>query len=213
MAENSSTSAIVRTLAEPELLKAVRELANLQDDAEAFERFCKRWPELAYVSDDVPEFHPIEVEETGVPTKFWLLYERRGYLQDLWEGDATALRRFLLPTDPPEELREKYVDVEWGHGAQILLDWRRGEIVYAPKTPFQWAIYALFRNSALAKVCANPDCPARYFVAKKLTQRYCSDKCAEVFQKEWKRKWWAEHGDAWRRGRRKTRRKSGGKRG
>jgi hypothetical protein len=208
---NSSNSVTARTLAESDLLRALRELANLQDNAEAFERFCKRWPELAYVSDDAPELHPIE--ETGLPTKFWLLYERRAYLQDLWEGDAMPLRRFLLPDEPPEELREKYVDFVWGHGAQILLDWRRGEIVYAPKTPFQWAIYTLFRKSALARVCANPDCPARYFIATKGTQRYCSDKCAEVFQKAWKRKWWAEHGDAWRRGRKKTKRNSGGKRG
>jgi len=210
MAVNSSNQTTTRTLAEPQLLEALTELANLRDEPEAFERFCKRWPELAYVSDKAPEPHPIE--ETNLPIKFWLLYERRARLQELWEGDPWALRDFLLPSDPPEELRDEYADVLWEHGAQILLDWRRGEIIYAPKTPFQWAIYTLFRTSALAKVCANPDCPARYFVATKVTQRYCTEKCAEVFQKEWKRRWWAEHGEKWRHSRKKSKRKPRGKR-
>lgn len=207
---NSSTLNAARTLAEADLIKALVELVNLRDDTADFERFCTRWPELAYLSDDAPESHPIE--GTGLPTKFWLLYERRAYLRDLWKGDPWALRRFLLPNEQPEELRQEGIEVVWDHGAQILLDWERGAIVYAPETPFQWAIYTLFRQSALAKVCANPDCPARYFIARKATQRYCSDKCAEVFQKEWKRKWWAEHGSQWRRSRKKAKRKSLGKR-
>jgi hypothetical protein len=218
MAMNSSKSSTARTLAERDLLEALGELANLRDEREAFERFCKRWPELAYVSDNAPELHPIE--ETELPTKFWLIYERRGYLRDIWEGDPRPLRGFLLPTDPPEELRDRgiyfdrnstdmHVGILWE--TQIELDWRRSEIIYEPRTEFQRAIYTLFRKSALAKVCGNPDCPARYFVARKTTQRYCSAKCAEVFQRASKRKWWAERGDAWRRDRTKPSRKRRGK--
>jgi hypothetical protein len=216
---NSSNAGYVEALANDELMRALTELANLRDDPEAFERFQARWPTLAHVSDDADELHPIH--ETSLPLKFWLIYERREKLRDIWEGKPDYLKEFLLPHDPPEELRvtgfyidksstKRQVGVIWD--APIDLDWRRGQIIYEPRTEFQRAIYALFRRSALAKVCANPDCLARYFVARKATQRYCSEKCAEVFQKVYKRKWWTEHGDEWRRGRKKTRRKSGGKR-
>jgi len=212
---NSSNLQTARTLAEPDLLKALGELANLRDDPTAFEWYCKRWPELAYLCDeDDPDLHPIE--ELALPTKFYEMFDRRERLRAIWEGDSEPLKDFLLPPDPPAELRDKglylnrysiemQIGLVWD--TQINLDWRRSELIYEPRTPFQSAIYCLFRKSALAKVCANPDCPARYFVAKKATQRYCSDKCAEVFQRAWKRRWWAEHGDKWRRSRKRSRRK------
>jgi hypothetical protein len=144
-----------------------------------------------------------------------LIYEQREKLRGIWEGDEeNALREFLLPPDPPPLNLSEELQVGFIWDSPIVFDWRRGQIVYQPRTEFQRAVYTLFRRSALARVCGNPDCPARYFVAKKATQRYCSEKCAEVFQKEWKRKWWAERGNEWRRGRKqkKTRRKSAGKR-
>lgn len=212
---NSSKRADRRTLAESDLLQALTELANLRDEERDFERFCTRWPELAHVSADADDLHPIH--ETLLPPKLWLIFERREKVRALWEGDSTPLKELLLPVDPPEELREEGIyidrykeDVQIGilWEAPIELDWRQGKIVYNPRTEFQSAIYALFRQSQLAKVCGNPDCPARFFIARKVIQRYCSDKCAEVFQQEWKRKWWAEHGDEWRRSRRSPKRKS-----
>jgi hypothetical protein len=218
MAKNSSNLVASRTLAEAGLIKALVELMNLRDDAADFERFCTRCPGLAYVSDELPDSHPIV--HTTLPTKFWLIWERREKLRALWEGELQYLREFLLPADPPEELRVTgtYIDrssaamqvgLEWD--APIDLDWAQGSVVYVPRTEFQRAVYALLRKSSLAKMCGNPDCPAPYFVAKKVSQRYCCDKCSEVFQKVWKRKWWAEHGDAWRLGRMQAKRKPAGK--
>jgi len=82
-------------------------------------------------------------------------------------------------------------------------NWRRGRFEYKPFTDFQQGLYLLVSNSRLAKVCANPDCPAPYFIAKKATQQYCSDGCAQQFQREWKRNWWAERGKAWRTNRKR----------
>jgi hypothetical protein len=218
MLDNSSTSTTARTLAESDLLRALRELANLRDDAEAFERFCKRWPELAYLPEEDPPMGPDQL-----PPKFWIMCERRDDLQRIWLGDSSLLRSLLLPVDPPEELQDTGVYMDrntpdgWMLGgrtweAPIKLDWQRGQFIYEPRTEFQRALYCLFLQSTRAKRCANSDCPAPYFMAQKTTQRYCTDKCAEVFQKEWKRKWWTEHGDAWRRARRKTKRRVKGKR-
>jgi hypothetical protein len=49
------------------------------------------------------------------------------------------------------------------------------------------------------RACKRPDCTHPYFVAGHLKQTFCSDGCAEWGQKQWKLKWWAEHGDEWRK--------------
>ena len=91
MADNSSNTPTARTLADSELLKALRELANLRLDAEAFERFCKRWPELSYLPDEDPPTGPEEL-----PPKFWIMCERREDLRGIWVGDSSLLRALLL---------------------------------------------------------------------------------------------------------------------
>jgi hypothetical protein len=212
---NSSNSGTAKTLAEHELIRGLVELANLRDDPAAFERFHKQWHILADVYEETEGTH--HIHETEIPSRFWLIFDRREGLRDIWkheQGPADSLKDFLVPEDPPEELRAKgYVgarDNESGQlwGSPFTLDWERSLIVYQPKTEFQRAVYALFRKSELAKVCRNPNCPAPFYVARKTTQRYCSDKCAEVFQQEWKRKWWAEHGEEWRTRRKKMARKT-----
>lgn len=61
--------------------------------------------------------------------------------------------------------------------------------------------------------CANPECPAPYFLAMRRSQKYCSETCALPAQREFKRAWWAEHGEQWRKKRetrpKKTQRKRG----
>jgi hypothetical protein len=226
---NSSTIKPGETLAplEPErALRAISELANLRDEPADFERFVVRWPGFVYVSEDMPGVH-IELQQARklLPGKFHRLLKLRQDIRDSWNGRSEVLTELLLPSVPPEELppqeAEKYLDRDeetgrvigtlWSPSEQIVADWRRGRFDYHPQTEFQRALYLLFSRSTLAKVCANPDCPARYFVAQKVTQRYCSDACSKVFQRHWKRKWWAEHGDKWRHSRKKSRRKTGGK--
>lgn len=61
--------------------------------------------------------------------------------------------------------------------------------------------------------CPDPDCPAPYFIAQRRSQRYCSEACAQPAQRELKRRWWREHGGAWRRARRKRRTSGSARRG
>jgi hypothetical protein len=44
-----------------------------------------------------------------------------------------------------------------------------------------------------ARFCEGPDCKARYFIAVKRWQKYCSLECAGPAGREAKRKWWHEH--------------------
>jgi hypothetical protein len=59
------------------------------------------------------------------------------------------------------------------------------------------------------RVCANPDCGAPYFLAKRKDQRICAnDKCTAWAQREWALDWWKEKGYKRRRQRETKRQKS-----
>jgi hypothetical protein len=79
-----------------------------------------------------------------------------------------------------------------------------------PPTPFEQCVLHLRKCVDRARYCTNPSCPAPYFFARRRGQRYCSDACAVPGQREFKRRWWDEHGDKWRSKRKKARRKRRG---
>lgn len=54
------------------------------------------------------------------------------------------------------------------------------------------------------RVCPNSECPASYFLAKRRSQKYCSEVCAVPVQREFKRRWWAKSGEEWRSKRKKS---------
>jgi hypothetical protein len=74
--------------------------------------------------------------------------------------------------------------------------------------PCESAFDYLLAHHNRALYCQNPVCPAPFFFAKRHTQRYCCEKCAQGGQKESKRRWWADHGSDWR----KRNKKANGKR-
>jgi hypothetical protein len=57
--------------------------------------------------------------------------------------------------------------------------------------------------------CKRPHCETPYFIASNPKQLFCDEKCAEWGQQQHKQKWWAEHGEQWRK-RRKTKETKGG---
>jgi hypothetical protein len=62
--------------------------------------------------------------------------------------------------------------------------------------------------------CGNPGCRHPFFIAQRLTGKFCSKACAAPAKQESKNRWWAEHGNAWqrkRRARKSQRKRKGGK--
>jgi len=49
------------------------------------------------------------------------------------------------------------------------------------------------------RVCKRPECHTPYFIARDLRQLYCGTDCQNWAVAETKRKWWREHGEAWRK--------------
>jgi hypothetical protein len=259
----------------PKVLDGLVELANLRDDAAAFERFAKRWPQYLVetpwdlIEMENPAFvkklrHSFDTQQqplTGTenpstyeelrarmdeiigvkspdpsqldlqfgvsekaPTHFSVatvmdVYRRREALRMIWRGDVRQLAMFLFPpesfqADPSYVAEGSFIG--FSHlEFPIVFDWQRGRFGYLPKTQFQSALYELFKKGPLAKICANRDCPVPYFIADRVSQRYCSDACAAVFQREWKLRWHADHGKEWRekRAAELRRKKSRGKKG
>lgn len=203
------------------LLIVVSEFANMGDSPECWRAFCKRWPTLfpqALYTESEAEIqlnvkraaHPVtgnwppEVFEldrnraTGIDVRLfrptadrkWVDYKDpeilrlRNLLRDAWRGGPTANQSIEELLSFSSQLRS------------VSCDWRRASIVFSPLNEMQAACYALLLNANRARFCANPDCPAPYFVAKRATQRYCSPDCLKPFQKQWKLDWWNRQGKA-----------------
>jgi len=64
--------------------------------------------------------------------------------------------------------------------------------------PFVLVLLRALHIADRLRVCPNQQCPAPYFIAKRRSQKYCSEACALPAQREFKRAWWAEHGAQWR---------------
>jgi hypothetical protein len=79
---------------------------------------------------------------------------------------------------------------------------------------FEWALLFCMRSADRLRVCQNNECRAPYFIAQRRSQKYCSEQCAQPSQREFKRKWWADHGKAQRqKDKTEARRKPSRKRG
>jgi hypothetical protein len=212
---NSSTGTAHENLAPklrvPKLILGLKDLANTQDNGASFEWFARRWPVFSVLNEDPADAfgatagrinyagfsygEPWTRMPPNLPKKFFLMWQMREALREIWQGNSDKLTEVLLPS-----LDEIFADPDpeglWP--PQLKVNWQTGEFVYKPRSEFQGAVHELFRRSPFVKVCANPACPAPYFIAHKTAQRYCEEACAEVFQREWKRRWWKEKGTKWR---------------
>jgi hypothetical protein len=67
----------------------------------------------------------------------------------------------------------------------------------------------MFERLGSLRRCQNPDCGSPRFIAGRSDQIFCTTDCAELIAK---RRWWAEHGNVWRKQRKKLK-KAKAKRG
>jgi len=170
----------------------LRELANLSDDLSAGERFRSRfaqflpwsaWKNARFtISGIVLSREPSEGPVTEI--RYDELHPFRDALRSIWrapdlrtkewrifrlrEGDLTTTASFVLAAQPP------------------------------PLSPFEQAILYLLKRAHQTRFCENPSCPAPYFLAGRSSQKYCSEDCALPAQREYKRRWWKQHGKWWR---------------
>jgi hypothetical protein len=196
------------------LLKALEEFVKTGDTAADLRHFEKRWPgffpDLFFMAAMDYAEHPTQSNRAGE-----MVHSFKTKLRDLWKGgkrvSGSGLTEMLAIEPPPDFL---YTDehslgdvLEFYSEATISVDWESGEFRYKSNCEFHRALYLLVKESWRARVCAY--CSS-YFIAKKPHQRYCSTDCSDAVQTKLKRKWWRQHGNAWRKRRaRKPQRKRG----
>jgi hypothetical protein len=174
------------------------ELANLTDDEVA--RFQKRFGDLiprvgiALFATTLADKHSIRElteEDKKQSEEHWIL-ELRNLVRRVWIEPDLRTKRYGV-----------FLLWKW---AMFSKGWVEQGIPYSlpPPNPFEQAIQLLIDAADLAHYCGNPECFTPYFFASRRNQKYCSDACAKPAQREFKRQWWAEHGEEWRATRKKA---------
>ena len=181
------------------LFEALEEFANIRSDKEGWAHFRKQWP----------NFFPGEQYDRVVEGSKPSIADYPYCLDRLWIGTDSPVE-VLLGIDarpyradelPPEEM---WIADLASIAAEFGVDWDGGVFRYRGACDFQRALYLLFLESWKARVCEK--CSTK-FIARRVAQKYCSTECSQDIQRELKQKWWAEHGEAWRRQRRNPQRK------
>lgn len=157
----------------------------------------------------------------------------RDYLRKVWVSDRESLASGhlglllglnLVFADQPEKpywsfqtislneawakLRETYPDIGVGTRPVVSPHWGTRAFSYAPINDFQRAVYQLFLESWRAKTCSR--C-AKYFIAGKPGQIYCSTACSGGVKQARAREWWNREGAKRRTTRKNRQKKDGGK--
>jgi hypothetical protein len=181
------------------------DLTDFQQDARAWERLFRRYPEIPSVpaSDILPSseanwllFHQ-QMEMAGEAAadlaRAWESPNLRHFEWYTWKAQmdyeyqaASARNKLLEPLEAGDRISSEKVPRAI---ATVLETGEPPETI----TPVEAAIFYLRQNRKRALHCPNPDCPAPYFFASKKGQKYCSSECAKPSQRESKRRWWAEN--------------------
>ena len=190
----------------PKLFQALGEFANIRSDAEGWAHFRQRWPNFfpSHDYDSVADGSKRSI--LGYP--YWV--------GQVWAGGELGEMALpiLLGIDPNPEQTEGTPEEAWVSDlvsipAQFYIDWDEGVFRYQGGCDFQRALYLLFLDSWRARVCEK--CNAK-FIAARAAQKFCSTDCSAAMQREFRRRWWAKHGTAWRQKRKESKlKKRGGK--
>jgi len=203
------------------LFAGLEKFVNLGDSAADFERFAQLWPTFypVEIRKGKPPMKPLGF----IPELHLVVLGYRDYLRRVWisdpDVDALGLADILLGlqiqvaahgSEPARRMRLRdlispkfVIDSLVPQGgdqslssATVVASWRTGDFNYFPLTDFQRAFYQLFREKWRARTCAQ--C-ARYFIADKPPQHYCSTACYGKAKRSRSLSWWRTKGDARRR--------------
>jgi hypothetical protein len=179
-------------------------LVNLRDDRASVEKFVRDFSGLSpkRTVADWSAFAPKPEWEQRDQSAYWPLPMELGQLREtlrhMWKEPDLRTRDWIA-----YNLRHyEFLGADF-----TLVNPEVTGMQLPPPTSFEQCLLHLAKCVDRTRYCANPSCAAPYFFARRRSQRYCCDTCAVPGQREFKRRWWAEHGNEWRSKRKKTRRK------
>jgi hypothetical protein len=186
----------------PRLFEALEDFANIRPNEEAWSHFRKRWP----------NFFPGDEYDKVAKGLRPSIVDYPYCLDLLWMGTDSPLEMLLGVDTRSYRADELQPEEMWIAGLASIpsdfeMDWEEGVFRYRGACDFQKALYLLFLQSWRARVCEK--CKAK-FIARRVAQKYCSTDCSESMQRELKQRWWAKHGETWRKERRASQPKGKG---
>jgi len=175
--------------------KMVREflvaLANLPDDPAAVDRFLLRYQSLSPKPSDHFRTWLCPALPQDQQLKRWIS-SLKGAVRSIWRASDIRTKQFGV-FRVLETLFRPIESYAWPL-------YEAPEEVRLPlPTTFDQVLLYLVENADRTRYCGNLDCQKPYFFAVRRSQKYCSEKCSKPAQQEFKRRWWAEHGDVWRK--------------
>jgi hypothetical protein len=187
----------VQTLAPARLEEFVAELVNLslggpRSDA----AFVKRFPDFGLLESRIVTVYDSPRE---VALKLSVPYLHQIF-RAIWIEPDAKIRQWGAMILRVEWCEKRFPDRLYFHEQDGVLRIAPPP----PETGIERALEFLLRQHHQTRYCPNRECPAPYFFAKKHSQRYCSEDCAQTAERETKRKWWTENGPAWRKKRKKA---------
>jgi hypothetical protein len=177
-----------------EFLKAVANISYTKGDERAkseAESVLKRFPEYLPPEfvlvgstsqrepfDDIPGPETTAADRrTEAIQRVWVL---TAYFRRIWNERDPKRRNWLI-----YRARDKY--------ASVMSPGRSFFDSPAPSA-FEDAMLIFEEKVKALRLCANPDCPAKYFIARNdRPVTYCSSKCAGPAKRAAKLKWWNEN--------------------
>jgi hypothetical protein len=159
------------------------------DVPKAIDRLVRLYPEVfTWLQPRVaaPEVDTLVLEVRYLLKAAWETSDRRAsdwYLykiRDQYHFGTTILQEDMAAFERGE--RKKFTWESW---------WKEQQP--PTQTPFEQAMFHLHRNLDRARRCANPECPAPFFLTRKKGQRYCGSKCSGEAQREQRRRWWRDN--------------------
>jgi hypothetical protein len=199
--QNSSNSSNSRTLARVKASQAKRfliELANLVPDGKSVSRFQTCCGEMMprklslSVGRKTTLLNVVFDGNIKVPIEIFML---QNGLRNIWRAKDPRTKAWGVFRVIDE------IEMQRANPPSLIslgaLSWSHSQIMALPApSAFEQAMEYLRKHGHLAQVCAYTECPAPYFFAIRRSQKYCSAKCAEPSQRQFKCQWWAKHGKA-----------------
>jgi len=133
------------------------------------------------------------------------LIQIRNEIRRAWENRTLLGRQVTMYTVVSHYLWVDYWGGKFNAALRSYVDNFLPELPDSPTDPFLLVLMQAVKNVERMRCCANPSCPAPYFLAVRRTQKYCDRKCAEPSQREFKKKWWKKYG---RRARQRAKRRN-----
>jgi hypothetical protein len=145
------------------------ELANLHDAGA--NRFWRNWPFIKEPSST--------------------LYKLRDELRHLWANNVREADRTKILGDWANYQHRGFVGIGY---RQWRVSLRPPMILPEDRNLRGFLAFTVLIHFHLLAVCRNPDCPTKYFVARRSDQKYCGGECTVFAQRQYSLKYWNEEG-------------------